>query len=64
LARLEDTLAGRTQETQNNHPERTGLTADQAAAVLSVLTDGKRVSVINAPAGSGKTRVMTAAAQV
>jgi hypothetical protein len=46
-------------EIQNNHPERTGLTADQAAAVLSVLTNGKRVSVVNASAGSGKTRVMT-----
>jgi AAA domain-containing protein len=32
--------------------------------VLSVLTDGKRVSVINAPAGSGKARVMTEAARV
>ena len=64
LARLEDTLAGRAQETQNHHPERTVLTAEQAAAVLSVLTDGKRVSVINAPAGSGKTRVMTEAARV
>jgi hypothetical protein len=30
---------------------------DQAAA-LSVLTDGRRVSVINAPAGAGKTRVL------
>ena len=64
LARLEDTLAERAQETQDHHPERTGLTVDQAAAVLSVLTDGKRVSVINAPAGSGKTRVMTEAARV
>jgi ATP/maltotriose-dependent transcriptional regulator MalT len=27
--------------------------------VLSVLTHGKRISVINAPAGSGKTRVTT-----
>jgi hypothetical protein len=36
-----------------------GLREDQAAAALSVLTDGKRVSVINAPAGSGKTRVLT-----
>ena len=44
---------------KNNHPERTGLTADQAAAVLSVLTDRRRVSVINAPAGSGKAQVMT-----
>ena len=39
------------------------LTPDQSAAVLSVLTDGKRVSVINAPA-RGKTRVMTEAARV
>lgn len=43
LARLEDTLTGRAQEIQGNHPERTGLTPDQAAAVLSVLTDGQRV---------------------
>jgi hypothetical protein len=64
LARLEDTLAGRAQETQDHHPERSGLTAEQSAAVLSVLTDGKRVSVINAPAGSGKTRVMTEAARL
>jgi hypothetical protein len=64
LARLEDTLAGRALEIQDNHPGRTGLTPDQAAAVLSVLTDGKRVSVINAPAGSGKTRVMTEAARL
>ena len=34
---------------------------DQAAAALSVLTDGKRVSVLNAPAGSGKTWVLAAA---
>ena len=38
---------------------RTGLREDQAAAAMSVLTDGKRVSVINAPAGSGKTHVLT-----
>ena len=36
---------------------------DQAAAALSVLTDGRRVSVINAPAGSGKTWVLAAAGQ-
>jgi hypothetical protein len=34
LARLEDTLAGRAQELQDHHPERTGLTADQSAARL------------------------------
>jgi hypothetical protein len=31
-------LAGRAQEIQDHHPERTGLTADQAAAVSSVPT--------------------------
>ena len=36
----------------------TGLREDQAAAAFSLLTDGRRVSVINAPAGSGKTRVL------
>ena len=40
---------------------RTGLRTDQAAAALAVLTDGRRVSVINAPAGSGKTWVLAAA---
>jgi hypothetical protein len=63
-AQLEDTLTGRAQQTQTNHPERTGLTPDQAAAVFSVLTDGQQVSVINAPAGSGKTRVMAEAARL
>jgi hypothetical protein len=42
----------------------TGLRADQAAALFSVLTDGRRVSVINAPAGSGKTHVLAEAARV
>ena len=42
---------------------RTGLREDQAAAALAVLTDGKRVSVLNAPAGSGKTRVLAEAAR-
>ena len=35
---------------------------DQAAAALAVLADGRRVSVINAPAGAGKTRVLAALA--
>ena len=30
---------------------------------MSVLSDGKRVSVINAPAGSGKTRVLAEVAK-
>ena len=55
---LDDALAGRAREAQDQRT-RIGLRADQAAAALSVLTDGKRVSVINAPAGSGKTRVLT-----
>jgi len=60
LARLEDMLAGRAQDAQGQRT-RTGLRADQAAAALSVLTDGRRVSVISAPAGSGKTWVLAAA---
>ena len=61
-AQLEDALAGRAHDT---HDQRTqsGLREDQAAAALSVLTDGQRVSVINAPAGSGKTRVLAEAAR-
>jgi conjugative relaxase-like TrwC/TraI family protein len=57
-ARLDDGLNGRGRAAQDQRT-RTGLREDQAAAALSVLTDGKRVSVINAPAGSGKTRVLT-----
>jgi hypothetical protein len=58
LAQLDAALAGRADATQDTRT-RTGLRTDQAAAALSVLTDGQRVSVINAPAGSGKTRVAT-----
>ena len=55
-ARLEDALAGRAR-TRDAQDARTGsgLREDQAAAALATLTDGRRVSVINAPAGSGKT---------
>src|ERR1039457_5373296 len=62
LTQLEDALAGRTHAT---HDQRTqsGLREDQAAAALSVLADGQLVSVINAPAGSGKTRVLAEAAR-
>jgi len=55
--RLERMLTGRAYEA-HDAPTETGLRGDQAAAALSALTDGKRVSVINAPAGSGKTRVL------
>ena len=58
--RLEHALAGRARDAHDTRTG-TGLREDQAAAVLSVLTDGKRVSVINAPAGSGKTHVLAEA---
>ena len=60
LARLENVLAGRAHHA-HGQAGRTGLREDQAAAAFSVLTDGRRVSVINAPAGSGKTRVLAEA---
>ena len=62
LAQLEAALAGRAQDVRSQRM-RTGLREDQAAAALAVLTDGRRVSVINAPAGSGKTWVLAAAGQ-
>ena len=62
LAQLEAALTGGTPDAQGERT-RTGLRVDQAAAALSVLTDGRRVSVINAPAGSGKTWVLAAAGQ-
>ena len=62
-AQLDGVLAGRADDV---HAPRTpsGLREDQAAAAWSVLTDGRRVSVINAPAGSGKTRVLAEAARI
>ena len=62
LTQLEDALVSRIEDAPGART-RTGLRMDQAAAALSVLTDGARVSVINAPAGSGKTWVLTAAGQ-
>jgi hypothetical protein len=41
-----------------------GLREDQAAAALAALTDGQLVSVINAPARAGKTRVLAEAARI
>ena len=57
--RLQDALAGRGPGAQDARTQ-TGLRADQAAAAWSMLTDGKRVSVFNAPAGSGNTHVLAA----
>jgi hypothetical protein len=47
LAQLDAALAGRADATPDTRT-RTGLRTDQAAAALSALTDGRRVSVINA----------------
>ena len=58
LARLERALAGDANDAETGAGTGSGLREDQAAAALSVLTDGRRVSVINAPAGAGKTRVL------
>jgi len=65
LTQLEAALAGRAPAAQDARGERTraGLREDQAAAALAVLTDGRRVSMINASAGSGKTWVLAAAGQ-
>jgi conjugative relaxase-like TrwC/TraI family protein len=53
LAQLERALAdcARDAHDPQGPRTRTGLREDQAAAALSVLTDGRRVSVINAPPG-------------
>jgi hypothetical protein len=63
LARLEGALTGAAPDAKA-HPTGTWLREDQAAAALAALTDGRLVSVINAPAGSGKTSVLAEAARV
>jgi AAA domain/TrwC relaxase len=62
-AALEQTLTGRAEDADAPRTQ-SGLRADQAAAAWSVLTDGRLVSVIDAPAGSGKTRVLGEAARI
>jgi conjugative relaxase-like TrwC/TraI family protein len=62
VTQLEAALVRRAQDTQSART-RAGLREDQAAAAYSVLTDGRRVSVVNAPAGSGKTRALAEAGQ-
>ena len=42
---------------------RSGLRLDQAAAVWQVLTSARTVEVVTGPAGTGKTRVLAAAAR-
>jgi hypothetical protein len=63
LWQLERALDGHASGACTTRSTGSGLREDQAAAALSVLADGKRVSVINAPAGSGKTRVLAEAAE-
>ena len=71
-ARHEDALAGRTYDADETQAARdaqdtrtgSGLREDQAAAALAVLADDRLVSVINAPAGAGKTRVLAEAARI
>jgi len=58
LTRLERALTGDAGTGVGDAGTGSGLREDQAAASLSVLTDGRRVSVMNAPAGAGKTRVL------
>jgi conjugative relaxase-like TrwC/TraI family protein len=57
-ARLEQVLAGRAGDAAGEQCTGSGLREDQAAAAMSALSDGRRVSVLNAPAGSGKTRTL------
>jgi conjugative relaxase-like TrwC/TraI family protein len=70
-ARLEDALAGHAHDTHGERAHdpqdrrtQSGLREDQATAALAALIDGRRVSVLNAPAGSGKTRVLAEAARI
>jgi conjugative relaxase-like TrwC/TraI family protein len=63
IEHLEHALTGRASGADAGRRTGSGLREDQAAAALSVLTDGRRVSVINAPAGSGKTRVLAEVAR-
>ena len=66
LARLERALTAGAHHAERGADDsgtRSGLRADQAAAALAVLADGRRVSVINAPAGAGKTRVLAVIAK-
>ena len=56
-AQLDAALRGRAQAA-HAQVTQTGLRMDQAAAAHEALTSGRRVVVINAPAGSGKTRTL------
>ena len=63
--RLDEALSGHANDAYTDAQRtQSGLREDQAAAAWSALTDGQLVSVINAPAGSGKTRVLAEAARI
>ena len=63
---LKDALTGCPHDAREKQDARAGggLREDQAAAALAALTDGRFVSVLNAPAGAGKTRVLAEAARI
>jgi conjugative relaxase-like TrwC/TraI family protein len=63
LTQLDNALTG-TEPRTREQLTPTGLREDHAAAALAALTDGRLVSVLNAPAGSGKTRVLAEAARI
>ena len=60
-ALLEAQLRERAQDARE-HATHGGLRVDQAAAIWHVLTSPRTVEVITGPAGTGKTRVLAAAA--
>jgi hypothetical protein len=62
VAALEAQLRGRAQAARE-HATHGGLRLDQAAAIWHVLTSPRTVEVITGPAGTGKTRVLAAAAR-
>jgi len=61
-ALLDAQLRGRAHDTREQSAPR-GLRLDQAAAVWHALTSPRTLEVITGPAGTGKTRVLAAAAQ-
>ena len=62
-AELLASAAARARAGRARHAPRRGLRLDQAAAVWHVLTSARTVEVVTGPAGTGKTRVLAAAAQ-
>jgi hypothetical protein len=50
--------------TATRHTDRAGLDPDQRAAVIAATTSGDAITVITAPAGTGKTTALGAAARI